>query len=258
MDDIPAWLENATLITWCWHYSNAVGGVKLFVPEPHLRQASEVLSSATQPRESISWQCPRCRAEVYQDWRYCWSCGTSKEGTEDAFFFTEQLATATDADDTISNSLTISLVTVFVVFLFITANEPGVMMFVLPFVLLFALIAQGLYFAAENLSDNSPQPDEAVPPSVCREPQEPPNGSVADSLARESEAILRLWQASVLSFFFFPPLALYVLWKLWRLDRHTGPLSPRDHRRYWGAWAVSFIAVPIGVPVAVGTFSVIC
>ena len=245
MDGIPAWLENAALVTWCWPYSNAVGGVKLMVPEPHLRQASEVLSSATQPRESISWQCPKCGAEVYQDWRYCWSCGTSQEGTEDAFFFTEQSATATDADDMVSASATISLISVCTVFLFLTASDPSVTMFALPFVLL-ALIVQGLCFAAEDSFDDSPQPDEAVPPGVCREPKTPPNGSNTDSLAQESDTILRLWQASVLSFFFFAPLALYVLWELLHFDLLAVPPSPRDRRRYWGAWAATLFAVPMG------------
>lgn len=252
MDEIPAWLENATLVTWCWHYSNAVGGVKLFVLEPHLRQASEVLSSATQPLESESWQCPGCRAEVYQDWNYCWSCGASKEGTADASFFAEQSATATDTDDTISNRSLINSIAFCAIFLFVIASEPDITVFVFPFVLL-ALIVYGLCFAA----DDSSQPDEIIASGVCREQQEPPEGIDADSVARESYTILRLWQASVLSLFFFPPLALYVLWKLWRLDFRAGSPSPRDRRRYWGAWTATLCTILIGGFVTFGTYSVI-
>ena len=34
MDGIPARLSNAEFVSWAWYYSNASGGVKLFVNEP--------------------------------------------------------------------------------------------------------------------------------------------------------------------------------------------------------------------------------
>jgi hypothetical protein len=44
-EDIPAWLENANMVQWCWKYSNAVGGVKLFVSDAQAQLVREILES---------------------------------------------------------------------------------------------------------------------------------------------------------------------------------------------------------------------
>lgn len=46
-EGIPAFLEGGTLVNWAWFLSNAVGGVKLQVPEGSLQRAREILQQAS-------------------------------------------------------------------------------------------------------------------------------------------------------------------------------------------------------------------
>ncbi len=88
MDGIPARLSNAELVSWAWYFSNAIGGVKLFVNSEDLPQAALILSSqpALPQWQAPQWNCPKCQADVDGSWSFCWSCGTSKKGEEDTDF----------------------------------------------------------------------------------------------------------------------------------------------------------------------------
>ena len=90
MDGIPARLSNAEFVSWAWYYSNATGGVKLFVNEPDAPRAAIILAPQPVPEQfqPPQWNCPQCQAEVDGLWSYCWSCGTSKTGEADPDFHT--------------------------------------------------------------------------------------------------------------------------------------------------------------------------
>ncbi|MGA2796682.1 MAG: hypothetical protein ABSE63_03775, partial [Thermoguttaceae bacterium] len=90
MDGITARISNAEMVSWAWYYSNATGGVKLFVNESDRPQAAIILAPQPVPPlfQPPLWHCPKCQAEVDGQWSFCWSCGTSKHGEEDPDFHT--------------------------------------------------------------------------------------------------------------------------------------------------------------------------
>lgn len=53
-EGIAAWLENANMVQWCWKYSNAAGGVKLFVSDAQAQPACEILQSALLKKQAFA------------------------------------------------------------------------------------------------------------------------------------------------------------------------------------------------------------
>ena len=99
---VPVFLADEAMVGWFWHYGNLLGGIKLQVPEADWTPALEVLAGGEdEPSDAGSepadaqpprcWSCPKCRAEVDADMEFCWACGTTAGGVEDADF---EVATA--------------------------------------------------------------------------------------------------------------------------------------------------------------------
>jgi hypothetical protein len=243
-EGIPARLDNATLVLWFWHYSNATGGVKVLVAERHVPRAKIVLSARPTPPQwrPPTWPCPRCHAEVDGLWHYCWSCGTSRDGAEDPHFFDEPPALTADADGP-SPQLAAGFLAFAVVLLLLGLSSSAEGTALCGLALFLALVAACCHRPACGVEEAAA----VLLPGVMREPAWPFDGPDGLRLEEQSDAFLRTWQAAALSLFFFQPLGLYVLWKLCRIEPPAAALPPRDRRRYWGAWAVASITVPLGV-----------
>lgn len=73
-EEIPCFLDNENTVTTLWHYINALGGIKLRVPDEHVEQAREILNEhaeaeggevdADDPTPELEEEhfvaCPRC------------------------------------------------------------------------------------------------------------------------------------------------------------------------------------------------------
>jgi hypothetical protein len=73
---ISTTLENATTVGMLWYYGNAVGWVKLQVPEASAQRAREILEQKTGDSGTIRFTrtCPKCGADLPAEFEVCWSC----------------------------------------------------------------------------------------------------------------------------------------------------------------------------------------
>jgi hypothetical protein len=80
---IPSALGNANFLSWYWYYSNAVGGVVLYVRRCEADHAREVLAAARSKSAARlpTWICPSCGQRVAGGWDACWQCGEWADGT---------------------------------------------------------------------------------------------------------------------------------------------------------------------------------
>ena len=65
-EDIPAFLADANMVSMNWLYSNAIGGIRVEVPEEFAEQAIKVLSSQSESIDDLPAEeedaiiCPKC------------------------------------------------------------------------------------------------------------------------------------------------------------------------------------------------------
>lgn len=60
---IPCFLRDEHTIGVNWLYSNALGGVRLCVPEAELERAQEILTGAAEESSPAGLSCPHCGSE---------------------------------------------------------------------------------------------------------------------------------------------------------------------------------------------------
>lgn len=70
--DIPCVIQDQNMVGMNLFYSNAVGGIKLQVPDHHVRQAQSILNGYVEKESgnSIFPECPECRSEDVLPKRY--------------------------------------------------------------------------------------------------------------------------------------------------------------------------------------------
>ncbi len=99
MEDIPAYLGNAAMATWFWHYNIATGGARVYVSAADAERAAAVLRSSREPvAVAPPWECGNCGERVAAQWKTCWHCGASVDGQEDVNFFAEPFVAASPLD----------------------------------------------------------------------------------------------------------------------------------------------------------------
>ncbi len=234
MDNIPVWLENATLVLWCWYYSDAVGGVKVFVPEPEAERAWTILHP---PRESDGEDrplrtCPACEMQLDSAWTVCWRCGCTAEGERDPNFF-EPPPPLVPFPLRCPTSVTAAIVGISGPLLFLASGGWVPLLLFWVFAVVLVLGLRGAWPADE---------DTATPPDDLLDRDEIVVDVDSDTYTAVEAAVFRVWKAAVFSFC-FPPLALYSLWLLMRLDAPDAPLPPREQRRCLVALTISLIEV---------------
>ncbi len=235
MEGISAWLENSYLVLWVWYYSNAVGGVKVFVPEPQAERAWTILHP---PRETDGGvrpprTCPACQMELDQTWITCWHCGCSADGERDPAFF--EPPPRVPFSLTCSANLLAAIVGMSgpLLFLMTDGYVPVFLFWVFAVVLMLGLWSvwkydEGIVLPSFDLPDGDETFLSAIP----------------DAYAAVEEGAFRSWKAAVFSMG-FPPLALYSLWVLIWLDSPDFPLRPREQRRCLGALVISLFELGI-------------
>jgi hypothetical protein len=231
MEHIPAYLDNAALVTWFWHYSNLTGGAKVVVSSLDTEQAAEVLSPASEPISVVPppWTCVKCGERVDSSWATCWHCGASTDGEEDPNFYGQPVVlpfSLTCSPRTVSILLGVSGPLLYLL------SHGSLSLLAVWFASVVPVLLLRTFWAADE--DDMPRaeylPDRAV---ADREAE-----SVADGYTAIEETVLRAWQSAVLGLF-FTPLAFYAIWILLWLKLPDEPLAPREQRRYFGAWAFS-------------------
>jgi hypothetical protein len=240
-EGISAWLDNATLVLWFWHYSNAVGGVKLHVLESDAERAREIVVPVQgQPGDSRPpWNCPVCGQRVDGGWEICWSCGSSVDGTPAPPRGAEKAPT--------ESSSRVG-----------AAGQSGLLLWA-AFALISVLLVTGRLFAATLAwaifvlsvawgrrlrSDEGESEGPTEEDGHESEPDDDPARQSRERPRRMGEAIaLRAWQASVLGFFWFPPLLLYSTWLLVRLNGSGLPVGRLGNYRRCATWIISLAGI---------------
>lgn len=67
-------LINAEVVSNLWHYSNAVGGVRVEVEEDDWEAAQAVMGASSAP--GVEWVCAKCHAENDAGFDICWQCSS--------------------------------------------------------------------------------------------------------------------------------------------------------------------------------------
>src|SRR5579871_6038314 len=78
--DIPSSLTNGYLVSWFWQFREAVGGIKLQVPERDVEKAVDLLYWDVVD-DAATTTCPACGETLDSGWEVCWRCGKDFSGT---------------------------------------------------------------------------------------------------------------------------------------------------------------------------------
>ena len=248
MEDIPAYLDNAALVTWFWQYSNLTGGARVLVSSLDAERAEAVLwpSRETIPVAPPPRKCVKCSEHVDSLWVTCWHCGASTDGEEDPNFFQEP--TILPFPLRCSRKTFSTLVGISGPLLYLLSHG-ALPLLVLWFVAVVAMLVLRSWWPADK---GGTEPAVDVPDlAEIGLAAEATGEAAADGYTVIEETVLQAWQSAVLSLGFLP-LAFYAIWLLLRLDLREEPLAPSEQRRYLGAWAFSV------VPTAMFAWWVLC
>ncbi len=238
-EGIPTARGNGNFISWYWHYSNAVGGVVLYVRGRELERARQVLAAARSKfAESLPpWVCPSCRQRVAGQWDACWHCGCWADGTPSSppVDGTAMQPSASDQGTSwwnVPRWITV-LAAVALIILFLKRG-PIPALVLAPCLALFVF----LLWRFEPPSEEEPGLEEAAE-SVDRRGRQ-----VATTQSDVSRALVRrAWQAAMFAALAFPPLGFYSMRLLWKLGSRNTPLGQADTCRFWAAFLVDILAI---------------
>jgi len=229
MDGISARVSNAEMVSWAWFYSNATGGVKLFVSESDAPRAAIILSPQPVPLllQPPRWHCPKCQADVDGLWSYCWSCGTSKHGEEDPDFHAWYRESGGPLVEKSFTEVISAIISVAYLAAFLTFKTS-------PVVLLAWLITLTLWvFISRFLSlHNMPMFNSA---EVKPEPEYPSPTHFdpsRDEFNPADDIAYKLWQAAVFSIESFI-LFFFAIWLWFKTQQVASSLSQKGCRRYY-------------------------
>ena len=233
-EGIRARLANAALVTWCWHYSNAAGGVRLLVAGSDAERAWEILSSEDgEEDETPEWTCAACARRVPGPWETCWHCGTSAGGRPDPAFEAEEAPAGPIEPQSVGCLL------VFFVLLGSLAAISGegiiAPMLVVAVATCGVMLVTELTFGRDVLPEFEPaREDVTVEAPVVESDESGPEGEAAAE---------RAWRAAVFGLLIFSLFTLISLWLLAR-DTPAGPTLSRAGRCKRGAaWVVNLLNV---------------
>ena len=262
---IRAFLEGEVTSAWAWHFANALGGVKVLVPEEDAGQAEKILDSLRQevtapdarpeagpPTESAAdaWACPNCQAEVDADLDVCWSCGTTADGGVGPAVHEAEAEAEHEPEGEAEPDereppppdvafLMVLFPPTFAYFLFskLCALLAPLVPDVTP-----RAPARGLLMEAAP----APAPDREVTPVSDRHVAlaEPPDAAAEEDL---DALVLRAWRAALMGFFLLPPLlmSLYSTWLLVQYWLRRRSKKPSRDRRAVAALCINVIAASV-------------
>jgi len=235
-EEISTSLENAHFLSWFWHYSNAVGGVPIYVRRCDAERARGVLAAArARLTESLPpWTCLSCGQRVAGQWNACWQCGHWADGTQGSPVGDDSAAQPEDHTEIVAWW---NVPRVFVV----AASALSVILLLklgltLPLMIApFAFVVYFLLQQFEPASDGQPEPQAAAEPSDGYSPH---LSATRSEVSRAT--VRRAWHAGVFGILVFPPLGFYSMRLLWKLSHRDVPLSLADT---WRCLAVFFFNI---------------
>jgi hypothetical protein len=224
-DGIAGHLENSELLTWLWHYSNALKGVNLLVSSADHERAIEILApqDALLNGEAAPAYCKECGEMFPTNWSVCWKCGTDVSGDRDESFLAVTTYPSRILEYVASiNGLGLLLIAIVAVIIWIPP---------LAFALVFLLVPIAFY--------------EALPPqNVVLEPEDYaalPDTSSVDAIGNE---FCRRAMASAM--FGIKWLSLFTLYSLWLLYvSHSMPVDSQGRRWRIEAWVLNIASIVI-------------
>ncbi len=238
-EGIPTAFGNANVVLWFWHYSNAVGGVSLFVRCSQADLARDVLAAArTKIADNLPpWTCPTCGQRVAGQWDACWQCGHFVDGMP---IDLPAANTAIPPDVhgpalpwwNVSRVATVVAGVGLALLLLTRGLTPAV--WFLPAVFIFVLMLR-------QFEPSSSEPTEAQGPADANDLPLVDHQTTRSEVSRA--IVLRAWQSAVVSLLVFPPLGFYSMKLLWRLGNRDTPLSHADTWRRRAAALFSVISI---------------
>lgn len=235
-ESIPARLGNAALVYWVWHYSNAVGGVRVDVAARDAEAARAVVNPAhDEPAEgSPPWTCSRCGTRGFASWDVCWNCGDSKDGISEPASCGDEAVRPETPDDIREKTGSAFLVFLAAMVLVAIFSIGGFVSFLAAAALVvFVLLLFRQQDSGEGETGAVEEEDSRVAP-----------------VARNS-IVERAWRAAVFGCFAFPPLGLYSLWLLWRVFFRRRRLGGIDRLRFVVALILDILAIPLTLMILV-------
>lgn len=240
---ISAYLGNAHLVLWGWHYRDATGGVTVHVVDSDAETAREILDSGRpEPGDGQpAWTCPTCGQRVEASWAICSSCGRLADGTHPSAATCQEAAQGLPQRvEPRSRYGTTAIAAMAIIGWLISTGD--VFMGMLVWTVLAVSVL--MYRATAGEGGEAPRPEEAH--VVEPEPVDDPAWQSLQRRRRMGDSIaLRAWQASVLGFFMVLPLLLYSGWLLFRLNLRKTPVGRRGLRRWVGAFCMTVVGVAL-------------
>lgn len=236
-EDIPAFLENAGLVLWGWYYSNAVGGVKVFVPESEADRAWAILHPSDEPEGELfsPSESPTREEDGEAD-----STGGDETAHPDQTRAADLIMPPAESEFPLKCSPPVMAAIICgsgLVVLLSTRDAPS-MLAIWAFIVVLILTMRSVWTADE---------DDSTPPEDQPDQNETGADDESDAYEEIEAAVGRAWKAAVLSLAFMP-LAIYSLWILmctfWFTEsdeESSPPLRPREIRRIYVALAISII-----------------
>jgi hypothetical protein len=242
MDGIAARVSNAEMVSWAWYYSNAIGGVKLFVGESDAPKAAIILSPQPVPQlfQPPEWHCPKCRADVDGLWSYCWSCGTSQHGEEDPdFHHWYRESGGSLAGKSYTEVIAAIFSVIFIVAFLAFKNYPVV--FINWIVVITALwVLMHRFLSVKNMpminaAELEPEPQDPSPTEYDPSRDE---FNPADDIA------YKLWKAVIFSLGWLPIIyGPFALWLWYKTSQNASSLSSIGVRHYYYSLLILIINV---------------
>jgi hypothetical protein len=264
MEGIPSTVGNAAVVLMDWEYSNATGGVKLFVRDFQAPRARVVLKARpTPPQWQLPpWRCAQCGAEIDGSWLVCWSCGSEKneshqapspavaEPADDRNELSNATKTPDDSESLARHAVAVLVHCALLMMLIVALG-------VLPAALVATIVVAVCFLfrrMAESQAGMVEAPDAATAIAAAAGvsnslvevglPDEADDADAPTFHEIVAADIQRAWRAAVLALG-FPPLAFYSLWLLWKIPLRGSRLAAREKRRYFGAWTVALLILPL-------------
>jgi hypothetical protein len=223
---IPHCHDNLAFVQWCWPYSYACGGVKVFVREEQLAEAQELLDSDDAESDSTENDgadrlCRNCAADMEPGWDACWRCGSSDHEADDvtlpqSALRGEVIPPNNGPADGIGEGDAVlpAICKVLVCGVAFLALGPRLGMVVYTAMILTKVLSARLAeMHAASLKDTRTSDESKLDTPQLRRDE------IADALA------LRVWRSAVFGFLYFPPLLVYSVYLLRRLSRRGFRLS---------------------------------
>jgi len=243
-EGIRARLGNANVLLWCWHWSNASGGVRVFVHPNEAEQARQILTAPRLCVEGDSWRCAECGEEGLGGWKVCWRCGTAREEAVDLSDVESPTAISESSSQPVRDATPwIGVVHVFV------AAAVGLSVYGFTRDWLFGLAGclAGLCFGS-LLGYLFGHVDGVVEPSCDADlgPEPEPVLSAAEQSQRRRQQLgnylaIRAWQTTLFSVVWFSPLVFCAIGTLLRIQPRRMLLRPSDWLHYCGSWCLSML-----------------